>query len=119
MDRNRSCQMKNIDYIAIGNRIRNARKNMGLSQEQLAEKCGLSVSFIGHIERGNRKMSLETLITLCEVLNMSADYLLMDEMPENDMVLHEILNETKKKGAFNYSKLTTIVKALAEIIEKI
>ena len=92
---------------------------MGLSQEQLAEKCGLSVSFIGHIERGGRKMSLETLITLCEVLDMSADYLLMDEMPENDMVLPKILSEAKKKGAFNYSKFITIVKALAEIIDKI
>ena len=102
--------MKNIDYIAIGNRIRTARKNMGLSQEQLAEKCSLSVSF---------KMSLETLITLCEVLDMSADYLLMDEMPESDTVLPNILNEAKKKGAFNYSKFITIVKALAEVIDKI
>lgn len=69
--------MKSIDYIAIGNRIMIARKNMGLSQEQLAEKCGLSTSFLGHIERGSRKMSLETLVTLCSVLNMSADYILM------------------------------------------
>lgn len=111
--------MKNIDYIAIGNRIRTARKNMGLSQEQLAEKCSLSVSFIGHIERGDRKMSLETLVALCEVLDMSADYLLMDELPESDTVLPNILNEAKKKGAFNYSKFITIVKALAEVIDKI
>ncbi len=111
--------MKSIDYIAIGNRIMIARKNMGLSQEQLAEKCGLSTSFLGHIERGSRKMSLETLVTLCSVLNMSADYILMDEMPENDVVLHEILCETKKKGSFYYSRLVTVIKALAEVIDKI
>ena len=52
----------NIDYISIGNRIRTARTNLSLSQEQLAEKCNLSTSFIGHIERGSRKMSLETLV---------------------------------------------------------
>jgi transcriptional regulator with XRE-family HTH domain len=111
--------MKNLDYIAIGNRIRSTRKNIGLSQEELAEECGLSVSFMGHIERGSRKMSLETLVVLCEALNVSADYLLMDDMPENDMVLQDILCEVKKKGSFHYSKLITIIKALAEIIEKI
>lgn len=111
--------MKTIDYISVGSRIRSARKNLGLSQEQLAESCNLSVSFMGHIERGSRKMSLETLVALCEALNVSADYLLMDDMPENDMVLQDILFEVKKKGSFHYSKLITIIKALAEIIEKI
>lgn len=111
--------MKNIDYISIGNRVRTARKNLNLSQEELAELCDLSVSFMGHIERGTRKMSLETLIALCEALNVSADYLLMDDMPENDMVVNGILYEVKKKGNFHYVKLITVIKALAEIIEKI
>lgn len=109
----------NIDYISIGSRIRSARTALGLSQEQLAEKCNLSTSFIGHIERGSRKMSLETLASLCDALNVSADYLLLDNMPENDMVLGGILNEVRKKGSFHYAKLITIIKALAEIIEKI
>jgi transcriptional regulator with XRE-family HTH domain len=109
----------NIDYISIGNRIRTARTNLSLSQEQLAEKCNLSTSFIGHIERGSRKMSLETLVSLCDVLNVSADYLLLDNMPENDMVLNQVLNEAKKKGSYQYAKLSTIIKALAEVIDKI
>ena len=73
--------MKNIDYTAMGGRIRNARQSLGLSQLELAEQCGLSVSFLGHIERGSRKMSLETLVSVCEALNLSADYLLQDELP--------------------------------------
>ncbi len=109
----------NIDYISIGNRIRSARIALGLSQEQLAEKCNLSTSFIGHIERGSRKMSLETLVALCDILNVSADYLLLDSLPENDMILNGILNETKKKGSLHYARMTTIIKALAEIIDKI
>ncbi len=50
--------MKNIDYAAMGGRIRNARQAAGLSQSELAERCCLSISFLGHIERGTRKMSL-------------------------------------------------------------
>lgn len=111
--------MKNLDYISMGNRIRLARKAQNLSQEQLAELCGISVSYMGHIERGSRKMSLETLVSLCEALNVSSDYLLMDDLPDNDMVIYGILNEVRKKGSFHYNKLITIIKALAEIIDKI
>ena len=77
--------MKNIDYTAMGGRIRSARQAAGLSQSELAERCALSVSFLGHIERGSRKMSLETLVSICEVLNLSADYLLQDELEENEI----------------------------------
>ena len=70
--------MKNIDYAAMGGRIRYARLAAGLSQSELAERCGLSVSFLGHIERGSRKMSLETLVAVCEALTLSADSLLQD-----------------------------------------
>lgn len=55
---NRDCSA--IDYERIGLRIRKARKEAHKTQEQLAEDTGISVSFLGHIERGARKMSLET-----------------------------------------------------------
>ena len=65
-----------MDYVAMGQRIKQARKAQHLTQEQLAEVCGLSASFLGHIERGTRKASLETLYSLCEALHESADYLI-------------------------------------------
>ena len=49
---------------------------MSMTQEQLAERCGISPAFVGHIERGTRVMSLDKLWRLCVVLNMSADVLL-------------------------------------------
>ena len=42
--------MSNIDYIRIGEKIRKARIEAELSQEQLAEQCDISLSFLGHIE---------------------------------------------------------------------
>ena len=65
-----------MNYALLGQRIKQARKEKHLTQEQLAEVCGLSASFLGHIERGTRKASLETLYALCRALNVSSDYLL-------------------------------------------
>jgi len=57
--------MKNeFDYSALGTRIRKARKQQNLTQEQLAEACNLSTAHIGHIERGTRALSIESLISV-------------------------------------------------------
>lgn len=50
-----------VDYAAMGSRVRRLRLAQHMTQEQLAEACNISFSFLGHIERGTRKMSLETL----------------------------------------------------------
>ena len=51
-------KMKELDYSQIGKRIRQVRKIKDWSQDELAKKCGISMSFLGHIERGTRIMSL-------------------------------------------------------------
>lgn len=65
-----------MDYQAMGMKIRAARKAKEITQEELAEEIGLSASFMGHIERGTRVASLETLEVLCRRLELSADALL-------------------------------------------
>ena len=65
-----------MDYKAIGKRVRLRRQIMELTQEQLAEKIGVCTSFVGHIERGTRKLSVETLYDLCKALDTSSDFLL-------------------------------------------
>lgn len=63
-------------YKNIGRRIRTKRQERHLTQEKLAEQAGISLSFLGHIERGTRKLSVETLIKLVQALECSADELL-------------------------------------------
>ena len=65
-----------MDYVQLGKRVRIRRQVLELTQEGLAEKIGVSTSFIGHIERGSRKISVETLYALCKALDTSADFLL-------------------------------------------
>lgn len=64
------------DYVAIGQRIRRCRRNADITQQQLAKMIDCSTSFIGHIERGTRKLSVETLLAICHALHVSADQLL-------------------------------------------
>lgn len=63
-------------YVAIGKRIRRLRKKQGFTQEKLAEAAEISLSFLGHIERGTRKLSVETLYNIAAALHCSADELL-------------------------------------------
>ena len=53
-----------MDYYAIGQRIRKFRKACGLSQEELAEKVGISTTHMSHIETGNTKLSLQVLVDI-------------------------------------------------------
>lgn len=65
-----------MDYYAIGQRIRKIRKAMGLSQEQIAERVGISVTHMSHIETGNTKLSLEVFAAITSSLDCRADELL-------------------------------------------
>ena len=63
---------------AIGRRIKTARENKRLTQEQLAEYVDLSPMHVSVIERGVKLPKLETLINIANVLDVSADVLLQD-----------------------------------------
>lgn len=69
-----------MDYIDLGRRIRKQRSLHGWTQEALAERVNVSTSFVGHVERGTRKASLETLVAIANVLDVSLDYLLAASM---------------------------------------
>lgn len=62
-----------MDYYKIGQRIRKYRKAQSLSQEQLAEMTGISVTHMSHIETGNTKLSLPVLVNLAEILGVQTD----------------------------------------------
>ena len=65
-----------MNYEDLGRRIRTLRQQQHLTQEQLAEALDISPSFLGHIERGTRIASLDTLVKLCNVLNTNPGFLL-------------------------------------------
>ena len=66
----------NMNYTDLGERVRLLRRQKKLTQEELAERLGISASFLGHIERGTRVASLETLVTMCNTLQVTPEYFL-------------------------------------------
>ena len=77
-----------IDYTQMGNRIRKRRKELHLTQEAVAEQAGISASFLGHIERGSRIASLDTLLAICIALDVSMDFII-----GRDDILSKIIPE--------------------------
>ena len=67
-------------YTQLGKRIKQQRILARMTQEKLAEKAGISLSFLGHIERGTRKASLDTVIKICNALEVSPNMLLQDSL---------------------------------------
>jgi transcriptional regulator with XRE-family HTH domain len=73
-----------MDYIKLGERIREERLKLGLTQSKLAEDIDISDAYMGHIERGERSLTLGTLMRLVNRLHVSVDYLLQDYTEETD-----------------------------------
>ena len=57
-------------------RLRKARERRGMSRKTLGELCGLSKNMIGRYERGERLPNIHTLSAICDVFDVSADYLI-------------------------------------------
>ena len=80
-----------MDKVELGMKLREARNKAGLTQEQLAEKADIGVMYLGEIERGVKMPSMKIFIKLIEALDISADYILRNELPSGkEYVLDEI-----------------------------
>ena len=69
-----------MDFDMLGKRIRDERLLLRLTIEQLAEKVDKSTNYIGQIERGDRKLSIETLVDIANALGTTVDSLLTDSI---------------------------------------
>ena len=67
-------------YRKFGNRVRGKRVMVDMSQETLAEKCDVSTSYIGLVERGERKPSLEIVLKIANALNVTPNSLTLDSI---------------------------------------
>lgn len=68
----------------IGGRIKTSRENAGYTQEKMAELMDVSVQYLAKLEAGRVGISLPNFSNLCQVLGVSADYLLWGKRCEND-----------------------------------
>lgn len=71
-----------MDYKRLGQRIREERLRLHLTQAQLAEDIDISDTYMGSIERGERSLTLDTLVRLVNRLGVTVDYLLADSVAD-------------------------------------
>jgi len=105
--------MSGYDKKAVGERIRTRRKALGITQEDFAERIGRVPKFCADIERGQVGMSIETMLSICSLLKMSPDQLLLGSTNESKLhdeteMIIDALNqctEKQRKDAYALLKL--------------
>ena len=73
-----------MDYKKLGKRIREERKKLNLTQAELEEEIDISDTYMGAIERGERSLTLDTLVRLVGRLGVTVDYMLADSVSDSD-----------------------------------
>jgi len=70
--------MKDPRLVAFGEKVRQIRKEKGLSQEALADLAGIDRSYMGHIERGDQNITLTKIFQIAKALETSLHNLICD-----------------------------------------
>lgn len=105
---------------SIGKRIRKYREAKGWRQEDFAEKVGLSVTYTGMIERGEKVPKLETFITIANALEVSADLLLADVLSTGyNVKSSEMTERISSLSATEKDRIYSVVNTMIEFEKKI
>ena len=105
-------------YKDLGEKIKEIRKKKKFTQEELAWKVGVSPNFIGLVERGNKKPSIDTLIKIGEALDVPVSAFFEDfkyQISEEEVLIKKI-NSFLKEGTEKEKKI--IYQIVKSIIKK-
>lgn len=94
----------------MGKRIAQRRKELHLTQEQLAEKMGVSLQTISCIEFGKKAVRPENLANLCTYLNVTADYILYGR--RNEQQMNDTVLKLSALGQEEYQVVQTMIELL-------
>lgn len=82
-----------LDFKAIGKRIKIARIKKNLTQETVADKIGVTPQHVSNIETGNSSVSLPTLVAIANILTVSVDELLCDTVLASKIIFEKEAQE--------------------------
>lgn len=105
-----------LDYNIIGQRIKKARQNKHLTQEDLAERLDVSVAFLSRIERGSSHINLKRLNQICDILNITEGQILNGSSGNSKNYLNAEFSELLKSSSSEEQKL--IYKIAQVIVNK-
>ena len=108
-----------INYDSIGQNIKKFRVAKGLTQNKLGEKSGIEPSNISHIERGATKVSLPTLVSIANALDVSLDEIIYDSLVKNEHIKIKLIDEIIQNcNSEEMSALVEIIKTTLNILRK-
>ena len=107
-----------MNYYNIGQQIRKYRRAQGMSQEQLSEKVGISVTHMSHIETGNTKLSLAVFVDIVQALDVTADDLLSDGTSSRKASFDEVNSLLDGCTTKQLRIITDIIKATKASLDK-
>lgn len=103
----------------LGKRINTVRKDRGLTSDKLSELCNINATYLRQIEGGTKMPSLPVFIDICKALRISPDYLLQDELTENEIsTIHEVEKLWKDAPPQKQELVLTMIKAVLEHTEQ-
>ena len=102
-----------LDYNIIGQRIKKARQNKHLTQEDLAEKLDVSVAFLSRIERGSSHINLKRLNQICDTLNITEGQILNGSSGNSKNYLNAEFSELLKSSS---SEEQQLIYKIAQVI---
>ncbi len=115
MQRSKRNGAADINYAAIGMRVRRFRKARSLTQASLGEKAGVEPFTISHIERGATKLSLPTLVRLANALGTGLDELVYNSIDKNEHITHKdlaaVIDDCTPKEMHAILKVVEVLKA--------
>lgn len=85
-----------MDKSALGKELRDARQKKGFTQHELAEIADIGNIYLSEIERGLKMPSLNIFIKLIEALDISADYILRDELSSGKEYIYDEITQKLK-----------------------
>lgn len=103
------------DYSVIGRRIKEARLEQHITQEELADKLNLSVAFMSRVERGHSAVNLKRLTQIAEVLNVTPGFLLTGSNTTSKDYLKEDFRNILEKCTPEQQKL---IYEISELVSK-
>lgn len=96
-------------------RIRKTREDLGYTREKFAEKLDVSVSYLAELERGRTDISVKMLIKVCNVLGLSADYVLFGNDRQDDTLRLDAIHRIDEKYLPLLDKVIAELLALTDI----
>lgn len=105
--------MRDINFETVGRRLREIRLSKGLTQEYIANMADVNTSHISNIENNRVKISLSTLLKVCDAMGITVDYVLANEYTDNLSGLdQEILKELRDCDMEKKEKILKIIQIL-------